>query len=220
MNKLLITISSKNPTNLLIQNITNLNNFFNDYEKKITIIDSDSTDFTIYDQIKNLFPTIDIHFIKNKNYEFGAYKFSYLQYPDYDIYCCIQDNFIITQNIDISQINDNTSFIYYNNTGFEQFGPDWKYINILINKFFYNFDKDFINTYKHIDFTKFTLVTHNSFIVTESNIKNIFNTFTLPPTEKIHSCLYERLFGLYFIINNFKTIDISYCVKKYNGNRI
>ena len=31
MNKLLITISSKNPTNL--------NNFFNDYEKKITIID-------------------------------------------------------------------------------------------------------------------------------------------------------------------------------------
>ena len=220
MNKLLISISSKNPTNLLIQNITNLNNFFNDYEKKITIIDSDSTDFIIYDEIKHLFPTIDIHFIKNKNYEFGAYKFSYLQYPDYDIYCCIQDNFIITQNIDISQINDDTSFIYYNNTGFDQFGPEWKYINNYINKFFYNFDKDFINTYKHIDFTKFTLAQHCSFIVTNSNIKNIFNTFTLPPTEKIHSCLYERLFGLYFIINNIKTIDISYCVKKYHGNRI
>ena len=189
-------------------------------KKKITIIDSDSTDFIIYDEIKHLFPTIDIHFIKNKNYEFGAYKFSYLQYPDYDIYCCIQDKFIITQNIDISQINDDTSFIYYNNTGFDQFGPEWKYINNYINKFFYNFDKDFINTYKHIDFTKFTLAQHSSFIVTNSNIKNIFNTFTLPPTEKIHSCLYERLFGLYFIINNIKTIDISYCVKKYHGNRI
>ena len=38
MNKLLISISSKNPTNLLIQNITNLNNFFNDYEKKLLLL--------------------------------------------------------------------------------------------------------------------------------------------------------------------------------------
>ena len=41
------------------------------------------------------FPNVEIFFIKNKNYEYGAWKYALSIYPNYDIYFCIQDSIIV-----------------------------------------------------------------------------------------------------------------------------
>ena len=116
--KLLITICSKNPDKTLLYNLDRLNTFFNNFIKKICIVDSDSNDFSTYEIIRDKYPDIDIYFIQNKNYEYGAYKYSYSKNSDYDIYCCIQDSYVFEKEIDISSITDNDAFIYYNTSGF------------------------------------------------------------------------------------------------------
>ena len=73
--------------------------------------------------------------------------------------------------------------------------------------------------YKEIIDTKFTLATHNSFICTNYTIKNIFKNLINPPKNKDGECAYERLFGLYFIIKKYNTIDISDKVSKIHGGR-
>ena len=41
---------------------------------KVCIIDSDSDDLTQYTAVSTVYPEVEIHFIKNKNYEYGARK--------------------------------------------------------------------------------------------------------------------------------------------------
>ena len=209
---LLIIICSKNPTEILIKNIINLYKIFNIYDLKICIIDSCSTDLTIYNEISKKFPLIEIHFPNNKNYEYGAYKYAYFKYPDYDIYCCIQDSFLIVKNIDISKIDDKTVFKYYHNSGFNSH----KSIKSLGIELLRNVDLE----YKKIIDTNFTLATHCSFICTNYTIKNLFETLINPPINKNGSCCYERLFGLYFIIKKYNTINISDKVNKIHNKRI
>lgn len=211
LKSLLITICSKDPKILLIENIINLNKIFNGYETKICIIDSDSKDFAIYNEISENHPLIDIHFIKNQNFEYGAYKYSYFTYPDYDIYCCIQDTFMFIDNIDISKIDDQTAFTFNNDSGFHSH-PSIKHLGVELLK---NVKLE----YKEIINTNFNLATHSSFIVTNYTIKNIFETLINPPKNKEESCCYERLFGLYFTIKKLKTINISERIKKTHGNR-
>ena len=209
---LLIIICSKNPTKILIKNIINLYKFFNIYDLKICIIDSCSTDLSIYNEIPKKFPLIEIHFLNNKNYEYGAYKYAYFKYPDYNIYCCIQDSFLIFKNIDISKIDDKTVFKYYHNSGFNSH----KSIQSLGINLLRNVDLE----YKNIIDTNFTLATHCSFICTNYTIKKLFETLINPPTNKNESCCYERLFGLYFIIKKYNTINISDKVNKIHNRRI
>lgn len=211
---ILITISSKNPTMYLIKNIIKINNIFNNYKKKICIVDSDSDSdkMDLYNKINNEHPLVDIHLIKNKNYEYGAYKYSYFKYPNYDIYCCIQDTFIFKENIDISEINDNIAFTYFHPGGFYEDPPAY----LISHQLLENVDLE----YKNIIHTNFNLSTHSSFIVTNNRIKDIFNTLLNPPTNKYGSRCYERLFGLYFIIKNVKTISINEKILKIHGNRI
>jgi hypothetical protein len=209
---LLIIICSKNPTQELIQNITNLYKFFDKYDKKICIIDSGSTNLTTYNKISEQFPLIEIHFENNKNYEYGAYKYAYLKYPDYDIYCCIQDTFIIIKNIDISKIDDKTVFTY---TGIPSGFYHHSNIKSLGKTLLNNTDLE----YKELINKRFTLTTHCSFICSNYTIKNIFETLINPPVNKVGSCCYERLFGLYFIIKNYKNINISRKVIKIHQKR-
>ena len=74
--------------------------------------------------------------------------------------------------------------------------------------------------YKKIIDTNFTLATHCSFICTNYTIKNLFETLINPPINKNGSCCYERLFGLYFIIKKYNTINISDKVNKIHNRRI
>jgi hypothetical protein len=68
--------------------------------------------------------------------------------------------------------------------------------------------------------THFSLEYGSFFIVNNLCIKDIFETFKMPPIDKDGSCNYERLFGLYFIIKNINTLDVSNYFIKYNGGRL
>lgn len=212
--KVLIVISSRNPTDCLIHNIANLQtmqlNDGNTY--KIICVDSDSDNFATYETIKNRFPFVEIHMVKNKNYEYGAYKYAVTTYPNYDIYICIQDTFLITSRVDLSNVNDTSCYSSLHDSGFfshpevKEFGKQ-----LLSNTVFES--SSLIDTY-------FTLAMHSSFIVTYKVLNDIFNTLINPPCDKYGSCCYERLFGLYFILKGIKTININPFAAKVHGGRM
>ena len=89
----LICISSKYPNPQLYDCINSLYkiqiNQHQNYIYKIIVLDSDSDNFINYLKIKEQFPKVNIHMIKNKNYEYGAWKYSFDTYPNFDIYFCI-----------------------------------------------------------------------------------------------------------------------------------
>ena len=219
MGKILVTISSKDPTKILLDNIENLykiqfdnsDNSDNSDNFKICIVDSDSTNFEMYDLIKEKYPNVEIHFAKNKNYEYGAYKYAFGLYPDYDIYLCIQDSIIIKEKINLNIINDYNCYLLEGAEGF-------KYHLSIINtaaELLKNCDpkyKDRLNT-------SFALATYCTFIVSNKNMENIFKTLIHPPINKDGSCCYERLFGLYFVLNNIKIINFVKNVSKHHRFR-
>lgn len=214
--KILVIISSKNPTHLLIENIHALYNrqFLDNSNTTICVVDSNSDDFRVYDTVKKMFPKVEIYFIKNKNYEYGAYKYGLSLYPDHDIFICIQDSFILNKKkIILDLVDDNNCYTYHNFTGFD---CGW-WGNIPVSLFKNSLLEIDINEIKN-DKT-FCLATHNSFIVNNVVMKDLFKTLNEPPICKGGSCAYERIFGLYFIKKKVKTIDLRQYVSKINGKR-
>jgi len=211
---ILIVISSKSPNNTLYNCIDSLYKIqIKDEEHyyKICVVDSDSDDFTNYNNIKIHFPYVDIHYIKNKNYEYGAWKYSQEIYKNYDIYFCIQDTIIIEKYINLSIINDKTVYTYHHYTGY--------YSHECIKEKGIDNLKNSGLEYIGIVDTHFNLAYSNLFIVNNTIMKDIFITLKNPPIDKDGSCFYERNFGLYFIIKNINTIDLSRYVHKYSGKR-
>jgi 8-oxo-dGTP diphosphatase len=210
---ILIVISSKTPNPLLNDCIDSLYKIQIDdsYNYKICIVDSNSDDLTFYYKINTNFPNVEIHIVKNKNYEYGAWNYAQTIYPNYDIYFCIQDSMSVKTKIDLSLINDNNAYTFHNNNGYhtddsiKQKGiENLKYTNL-------NFEP-FINS-------NFLLAQCNSFIVNNNVMKDIFKTFTIPPIDKHGSCFYERNFGIYFIIKNINCIDLFNYMNKTCLNR-
>ena len=211
---ILVVISSKNPTQILIDNINNLYSIqMTDGNKyKIICVDSDSTNFETYELINQRFQSvIEIIYAKNKNYEDGAYKHADNKYPNYNIYICMQDTFIITKQIDMCDVNDSYCFSCYHKSGYLS-DPNTKHIGITQ---LYNTGLE----YKQIIDTPFNLAQHCSFVVSKSVMNDIFNTLINPPTDKLGSCSYERVFGLYFILKQIKTIDLNGYHTKIHGLR-
>ena len=155
----LIVICSKSPNNTLPECVELLYKIQIDQNSsmyKMCIIDSDSDDFANYEIINKNFPEVEIHYVKNKSFEYGAWKYALELYPDYDNYFCIQDSMLAFGCI---------------------------------------------------------------FIVNNNIMKDIFNTFKIPPIDKDGSCFYERNFGLYFIIKNIDTVDLKDHLTKISGGR-
>lgn len=209
----LVCISSKSPNPKLYECIEALYNIQmkDNYFYTICVIDSDSNDLKEYNRVKKDFPNVNIHFIKNKNYEYGAWKYAQTTYPNYDIYFCIQDTTIVNNHIDLSVVNNKTAYIFYDYSGYNS------HLNIK--------EKGIDNMkgsgllYESIVDTNFNLAQHSSFIVNNTVIKDIFNTFQKPPIDKEGSCFYERNFGIYFIVKTIKTINLYDYMTKYNGKR-
>jgi hypothetical protein len=212
----LITIVSKSPNTILYQCIYNLYKFQikDESAEKICVVDSDSDDISIYNKISEDFPNVDICLIKNINYEYGAWKYAYTQYPNYDIYMCIQDSVIPINTVPLSIINNETVFVFYEDSGYnshmsiKELGID-------------SLKKSKLNEFKYSEIihTDFRMAGHNSFIVNNYIMKDILNTFTDPPVNKDGSCIYERNFGLYFILHNINTHNLYYYFGKYHGKR-
>jgi hypothetical protein len=199
----LICICSKYPNPLLHDCIDSLykNQIKNDTNYKICVIDSDSSDFSFYEKVKTSFPEVELMFVKNTGYEYGAWKKSYEKYPSFDNYFCIHDTIIWKDQIDLTYLDDTNAFTFYHNSGYyyhQDFKErDRKYLNDI------GLDCDSI-----ID-TDFTIAKYCSFIVNNHILSNILKTFPIIPTDKKWSCSYERLVGLFFIINKINTVDVS-----------
>lgn len=212
--KTLIVICSKSPNNYLYNCVEQLYNIQMDDNTKMCIVDSDSDNFDNYNKVKEKYPSVDIQYAKNKNYEYGAWKYAYALYPDYDIYICIQDSIIIHKRIDLNIVDNNNVYTYGCVGGFN-IHPEIKPLAIQL--------LDGVNlNYKDIIDTDFNLAAHSSFVVNNYVIKNIFETFTKLPTNKDGSCSYERLLGMYFILKNIKTHELggNYMTKHSGGRKI
>lgn len=209
----LFCICSKSPNPFLYDCIANLYKFNGaDIVKgKLCVVDSDSDNLTNYTKINNDFPDVEIFFIKNKNYEYGAWKYAYSMFPNYINYMCIQDTIITTNKVDFSIINNNNAYMFFDTSGYYSDSLQCKEFGITALK-------DSGLNYTGIIDTHFNLAQHSCFIVTNEVIKDIFNTLRHAPLNKMGSCSYERLFGLYFILKHINTHNLyTYCNKIHGG---
>ena len=219
--QVLICISSKYPNpylytciEALYQNqINNNHNQDKDVIYKIHIVDSDSDDLIYYNKINQDFPNVEIHMIKNKNYEYGAWKYIVDKYPSFDIYFCIQDTTFIHTYIDLNKLDDNkTAYTFHHYSGY------YNHLSIK-EKGIENLKDTGLNYHSIID-THFNLAQHSSFIVKNTIMKDIFTHLTIPPIDKDGCCFYERNFGIYFLDKDIKTINLHDFMHKINGGRM
>lgn len=216
--KILVTISSKNPEfSFLSQNINYFNQLLKGREYTISIVDSSSTIFTEYKKIEKKYPDVEIHYVKNKHYEYGAYKYTYQRYPDYDIYVCIQDTVLFgKRKINIDLVNDKQAYIFKHHSGFLLDHKSIPFAMKVLKSSPFSYP-DYANDPK---VRQFPMCHHCSFITTNHNMKDIFETLTIPPRDKLGSRSYERLFGLYFLFRKNKIINLRELkVQKVHGKR-
>lgn len=208
----MMCISSKYPNPYLyecIQKIYDIQNPTVDYE--IHVVDSDSEKNDDYRKVKDDFPDVHIHYIKNKHYEYGAWKYILETYPSFDTYFCIQDSIHIHSKMDITKVNNHTAYSFHCNVGYLNFEHAKEYsIGCL--------ELGGLSS-KSVD-TYFTISTHNSFVVSKNTLEDMFRCLIVPPETKFGSCSYERLFGIFFLEKNIYTIDMAPYVNKNHGGRL
>jgi hypothetical protein len=208
-------ISSKSPNPFIYRCIANLYNIqirpdpdpSNQY--KIVVVDSDSDDVTNYNIVKYDFPEIEICFVQNRNYEYGAWKYAYELYPQEDIYFCIQDTNLLQHSIDLSLVNSKRVYTFHVDSGFDLEICD------LCRQLLAPSGLD----YEPYFGRNFRIATHSIFIVHKETIVDIFQTLPIPPTNKFGSNSTERIFGLYFILRGIETLDMCPFVYKIHGLR-
>jgi len=209
---ILICISSRFPNEILLECLDKLYKIQVDDGNtyKICVVDSDSSNLMYYSEVEKTFPEVEINLVKNKNYEYGAWKYISNRHSTYDVYFCIQDSNIIEKRIDLSVVNDRTAYIFYHETGYEA------HMSIK-EKGIDNLKKGTLDYEPLID-TRFNLAQHSAFIVNRKTLADIFISLPEPPVDKEGSCIYERNFGLYFIIKEFTTLNLyEYMSKKHLG---
>ena len=106
----LCAISTKNPTYILLKTIAKCKKYYPDFT--IIIIDSDSDKFETF---KFVPPDIKIEYIKNKNWELGAWFYAFNKYYSFDIYMFIQDSVTPIKfiNLDYDGIINSNKFIHF-----------------------------------------------------------------------------------------------------------
>jgi GR25 family glycosyltransferase involved in LPS biosynthesis len=160
------------------------------YKYTIHVVDSDSEDLSYYADIRKNFPDVEIHMIKNKNYEYGAWKYIMNKYPSFDIYFCIQDSMFVERYINLDILDDKNVYSFHNHSGYNSH-PNIKDAGME------NLKGSGLNYMPIID-KNFNLAQHSSFIVNRKILEDIFKHLTIPPINKDGSCFYERNFGIYF----------------------
>lgn len=209
----LIVISSKSPNGILYQCLDSLFKIQikDKTNYKVCVVDSDSHSMETYEKVKADFPNVELHFIKNKNYEYGAWKFASEHYPNYDIYFCIQDSVIIKKEVPLSIVDDTNAYIWFHNSGYHSNQNVKSVGKVSMNRAGIK--------YNNVIDTSFTIAYGNMLIVNRTIMKDIFKTLISSPTNKRGSRSYERVFGIYFIKKHIKTHNIEDYFTKYHGGR-
>jgi hypothetical protein len=212
-----ICICSKYPNPFLYKCIENIyKNQINidntqRYRYEIHVIDSDSDNLINYIKISEDFPHVKVHMIKNKNYDYGAWKYMLDTYNSFDIYFCIQDTVFINNYIDLNKIDDNNVYAFHYHTGYNS--------HLSVKDLGIEYLKESNLDYIPLIDTNFNVAIHCSFILNHKTLENIFKHLIIPPIDKNGACTYERLFGLYFIIKNIHVIDLYNFMYKIHGGR-
>jgi hypothetical protein len=210
--KCLAAICTFNPKEAnLIKTIEGLTKFYPTFD--IVIIDSDSTELEIFDKVPN---TCKIHFCKNKARELGAWKFVHDNYPDYDVYMCIQDSLIPTsriKNLDLENVQDKFYSFHYTCKL-----KDGGYFDVL-QKVYKDSDLDFISKFTGEEVVIGTA--HSSFLTDKKNLKKFLKLNNVYEEKKIernvvHGWLNERTGGL---VIDCQRIDIWAYFNKLHFNR-
>ena len=196
MKENLCIISTRNPTKILLDCISQVEMLFDTFD--IVVVDSNSDNRTILNELN--YPIIS----GNSNYEFGAYKLGYESNKSYKNYMCIQDSFIPIKKIDsLNEISDQISMVNKYEIGFSTHTGIINCAKDLVDKTTYS------ELFSKICNTKFMIDLNCSFIVSNNTIKNIIDTLPNLPINKDGSCSYERIFGIFFLYHNHEIIDIN-----------
>lgn len=211
----LAVVCSKNPTNVLLNTIKNLELFYPDFD--IVIVDSDSSDKTTYEKLRS---DIKIEFVKNKGWELGAWYHAYTKYNTYDIYMFIQDTLTpISRVPDLHIINQDTNVFF--SCHYSAKLKDGGYYNELQN-IYRNSSLSFIS--EMVPDTQIIGAAHSSFITSRENarkileLQDIYIKKQLTKT-KIDCWLSERTCGILSDHYKNKRIDMNAHFNKVNGNR-
>lgn len=209
----LVVYSCHNPSLSLISSIQSLynNKILNDNKHKIICVDNDSNRLETYGVIKQKFPNVEIIFEKNQNYEWGAYKYAHDNFPDYDLYFCLQDTIVFREPFNINSIEDNSPYTIFTSGGFKSMGRGHSTQDFLNHRLF----KQNINFDHRVD-EDFILTQHNTFLITKLDLSKLFKSLINPPISKIDAEMYERLFALSFDSNNVKRRVLNQYITKIN----
>jgi len=215
-----IIISTKNPTEILLENIKRYREFYKDFD--IIIIDSKSTNKEIFYQISQ---DVKIDYAENENYVLGAWKYAINKY-DYDLYLFVQDTLVPLYRIEgIDIIKDFTNIIYdipyYAPLGYSNNNMNLKDLERLRE------------TYRN---TKFSFISdikedmiicggaHTSFLANKENSKKIIELEDVYKErqikkEKIDCNFSERTIGIMADYLRLNRLIMTYYFHKINGGR-
>ena len=213
--KCLCTISSKNPTTLLLDTVNKVKLFYPEFD--IVVIDSDSDDFTNYHLLSD---DIKVEYCKNKNWELGAWYYSFNKYTNYDVYMFIQDGLTPT-----SRINDLDTETYKDNRVYSchydamlWHGGYFEFLQHIYGDSCLHYIAEYGPNYEFIG------TAHSSFIANKQNVSEILKAEEVFLEKKIvktktHSMLAERFLGLIMSKNEYERIDMSSYFHKTSINR-
>ncbi len=206
-NDLLIIVVCKNPNKVFSNCIRSLRKFYN---SKILVVDSDSDkNLEVYKDILEKYKNLEIDMVQNKNWEYGAYKYGFEKYPNYKMYLCLQESIILKRKIKLKEKN---IYLIPHISGWRAYrvGQTIGFNLIKETKLFDYYQKRYR--------TRFMVCAHNSFIVDNKTISELFNTLTFPPSNKLEEMAYERIFGLFFeeYSGNISSIKDGKCIMATN----
>ena len=218
-NKLLITICAKDPTIELKRTIDSTLSIYKNAD--IIVIDSDSSDTSIYEQLESdeIYNNISILYSKNLNYELGAWKIAYKNYPNYSHYMFIQDVLLPIARLSYDDLDDSTVYTWHCLPCEYGFQVHKELLTSGVAEHLTKGTKLEQEFLKYMDI-EFSLATHNSFVANNTLTNNLLSIFKTLPTCKLGSCSIERLLGLAVLLLKIETRDMRPYFNKTPGGRL
>jgi hypothetical protein len=219
MKSCLCVISSKNPTNILIDTVNGIKLYYPEFD--IVIIDSNSTNTEYYKRLLSQHEDVKIEFCKNLNWELGAWYYAFHKYNNYNVYMFIQDGLTPVcrvPNLNTYNFPDKTLYSFHYTA---RISDDFDLFGILTEIY-----RDTnMSCISELDpNTMITGTAHTSFITNRENVNTILkleDAYIMKNLQKskIDSWLSERCGGFAADRNNNARIDITPYFKKTSLGR-